>query len=275
MLEYPEAKTIARQIGETLLGKTIADVTLEQTPHKFAFFTADKALYASMLAGETIRGAAQHGGFVEINTERAMLYFSDGAFPRYFSVNEKPPAKHQFLLRFTDGAHLAVSIQMYGFIGVSPFGRCEEKYYRLAADKPDPLGPDFTYEYFRGLYDGSAGKMSAKAFLATEQRIPGLGNGVLQDILWNARIHPRRAMNTLCEDDFRTLYQSVTSTLKEMCKAGGRSTEKDLFGRPGGYVGRLSKNTLASPCPRCGTAIEKEAYLGGAVYFCSDCQRKA
>lgn|GEM_PF-2077218 len=30
-----------------------------------------------------------------------------------------------------------------------------------------------------------------KAFLATEQRIPGLGNGVLQDILWTARIHPK------------------------------------------------------------------------------------
>jgi hypothetical protein len=31
-------------------------------------------------------------------------------------------------------------------------------------------------------------KLSLKALLATEQRIPGLGNGVLQDILFKARM---------------------------------------------------------------------------------------
>ena len=34
----------------------------------------------------------------------------------------------------------------------------------------------------------------------------------------------------------------------------------------------LSKNTFTEPCPGCGGAIVKEAYLGGAVYYCPVCQ---
>lgn len=273
MLELPESFSIAGQVGEFLKGKVIAAVEIEQSPHKFAFFTDDKDKYADMLAGETIRGGASHGGYAEIVTDQYVVNFSDGAYPRYFAPGEKPPAKRQFMLEFADGSRLAVCIQMYGFIGVARIGAPENQYRRAAVEKPDPLGDGFTYDYFKSLYEPGGKKLSAKAFLATEQRIPGLGNGVLQDILFNAKIDPRRAVNTLSEEDWRALYASVRSTLKEMRDLGGRSTERDLFGKPGGYPCRLCKDTLGSPCPRCGTPIEKAAYLGGAVYFCAECQR--
>lgn len=57
----------------------------------------------------------------------------------------------------------------------------------IARSKPDPLSDDFSEEYFHRLYGEQDGKLSVKAFLATKQRIPGLGNGVLQDILFHAR----------------------------------------------------------------------------------------
>ena len=56
---------------------------------------------------------------------------------------------------------------------------------------------EYTFEYFWSLYPGNHKKLTAKAFLATEQRIPGLGNGVLQDILWDAGIDPRFDMRSL------------------------------------------------------------------------------
>ncbi len=57
-----------------------------------------------------------------------------------------------------------------------------------------------------------------------------------------------------------------------MVARGGRATERDLFGSLGGYQIILSKNTVGQPCPGCGAEIKKEAYLGGAVYFCPVCQ---
>lgn len=72
---------------------------------------------------------------------------------------------------------------------------------------------------------------SLKAFLATEQRIPGLGNGVLQDILYEAGMHPKRKLKSLSDTDIKTLYDSVKGTLKVMTDSGGRDTEKDLAGK--------------------------------------------
>ena len=68
------------------------------------------------------------------------------------------------------------------------------------------------------------------------------------------------------------LFGSVKSTLKEMRDCGGRDTERDLFGKPGGYPTVLSSKTLALPCPVCGGGLKREAYLGGNIYFCPMCQ---
>jgi formamidopyrimidine-DNA glycosylase len=136
----------------------------------------------------------------------------------------------------------------------------------------DALDERFDRAYFNTLFNEETPKLSAKAFLATEQRIPGLGNGVLQDILWTARIHPRRKMAELKEADIERMFKAVKAVLKEMVARGGRDTETDLFGNPGRYTTVLSKNTVGKPCPACGTAIQKEAYLGGSIYYCAKCQ---
>ena len=115
-------------------------------------------------------------------------------------------------------------------------------------------------------------KLSVKAFVATKQRIPGLGNGVLQDILFHARIHPKRKMDTLTVEEYEKLYGAVKDTLLAMTVKGGRDTEKDLFGCNGGYKTILSSKTKELPCPVCGGQIKKEAYLGGSVYYCPVCQ---
>lgn len=70
-------------------------------------------------------------------------------------------------------------------------------YYLVAKEKPSPLSEQFDYPYFLNILSApSAEKLSAKAVLATEQRIPGIGNGVLQDILYNAGLHPKRKVGT-------------------------------------------------------------------------------
>jgi len=58
-----------------------------------------------------------------------------------------------------------------------------------------------------------------------------------------------------------------------MALKGGRDTEKDLFGKPGGYRTKASKLTVGTPCDECGCLISKEAYMGGSIYYCSQCQK--
>ena len=274
MLELPESYTIATQVNEHLKGKIISYVELLHTPHKFAWVTCENGSVEEQLEGQTIEGARFQGGILEIDTEESMLLLSDGAFPKYYEEKKKFPKTHQLALYFDDDTALFVSVQMYGIIMVYPKGDCNHGYYVSSSTKPNPLTGEFTYEYFKSLYPAGGKKLSAKAFLATEQRIPGLGNGVLQDILWDAGIDPRYDMTFAAEEDFQALYDSIRKILRKMCDAGGRNTEKTLFGEKGGYVCQLSKNSLHQPCMRCGYEIHKAAYMGGTVYFCEHCQKR-
>jgi formamidopyrimidine-DNA glycosylase len=135
------------------------------------------------------------------------------------------------------------------------------------------LTNEFDRAYFdRLLCQPELKNLSAKAFLATEQRILGLGNGVLQDILWRAKIHPKGKISTLSDERMECLYSSVKSVLTNMAELGGRDTEKDLFGNNGSYKTMMSKNSLGFPCIDCGGYIKKESYMGGSVYYCESCQ---
>jgi len=271
MIELPEAVVLARQINQTLIGKRILKATANQSPHKFAWYSGDPANYNSLLAGKTILGAGSYAGNVEIKAGDMTLQLS---LPlRYHAAGEKLPAKHQLLLEFADSTALSGTIQMWGGLFCVKEGEksgfVEEERARQC---PSPLTEAFDKAYFDSLFDENTPKLSAKAFLATEQRIPGLGNGVLQDILWVAKIHPKRKMADLTGKDIQEMFTAVKSVLQQMTDQGGRDTERDLFGNPGGYRTILSKNTVGQPCPECGGLIQKEPYLGGSIYFCGGCQ---
>lgn len=210
---------------------------------------------------------------MNIEIENLILDFADGVNLRFFSAGEKLPLKHQLFIGFEDGSALVGTISMYGCMLCDKAENLEENIYYLSAkEKISPLSDEFDYKYYESLLNEKALKLSAKGFIATEQRIPGLGNGTAQDILLNAKIHPKKKMNTLTEEQKKILFESIKNTLKEMTDCGGRDTEKDLFGTPGKYKTKLCKKTAF--CQNCGGPVVKDNFLGGSIYFCLDCQEK-
>ena len=206
--------------------------------------------------------------------EDARIVVGDGVGLRYHSTMKTVPKKHQFLAQLEDDTFLSASIQMYGGIYCFLKESFDNKYYLAAKEKPSPLSSEFSKSYFNDLISASElEEKSVKYVLATEQRIPGLGNGVLQDILFKAKINPKRKISTLSKDEKDGLYKSVKSVLKEMSANRGRDMEKDLFGNEGGYITRCSKKTVGKPCIVCKSEIVKESYMGGSVYYCPSCQK--
>jgi formamidopyrimidine-DNA glycosylase len=175
------------------------------------------------------------------------------------------------MIVFDDGSSIAFTVAMYGGIWAYQ-GAFDNPYHRRSLTSISPLDDSFDEQFFDEIFRNTK-DISLKALLATEQRIPGLGNGVLQDILFNAGLNPKRKKSTLSDFQKSELYYSLKVTLKNMTANDGRDTEKDFYGLPGKYKTILSKNTLKNPCPNCGNSIVKEAYLGGAVYFCPSCQK--
>jgi len=273
MIEIPEAMVLARQIVESLSGKEIVSAVAAGSPHKFTWYCGDPQEYPNLLVGKRVVGAAAYGGQVEIQADTIRILFSDGVNLRYNAKGAERPDKHQLLIEFADGCGLSASVQMYGGVCCFREGEYENKYYLLAKAKPGPLSTNFDPAYLAAIvHADGADRLSIKAILATEQRIPGLGNGILQDILYNAGLHPKRKVATLTPEEERLLFESIKVTIREMIEAGGRDTEKDLYGKPGGYQTKLSKNTAGNACSKCGIPIKKESYLGGSIYYCPQCQ---
>ena len=273
MIEIPEAAVLAEQINHAVSGKCIQHVVAAHSPHKFAWYAGDPAEYSGMLTGKIIGSAANWGGMVEIQVDNHCLLFSDGVNLRFYQNPTDLPAKHQLWIEFDDSSSLLGSVAMYGGLWCFKQNSFDNPYYLIAKEKPSPLTNIFDEAYFSSLVSTAQEKLSLKAFLATEQRIPGLGNGVLQDILYNAKLHPKRKVASLESYEKDKLFSSIKDTLMQMSAQGGRDTEKDLFGETGGYATRASKNTVGKPCPHCGSLVVKEAYMGGSIYYCPGCQK--
>jgi formamidopyrimidine-DNA glycosylase len=274
MIELPEAVNLAAQLNATITGKVVSGVIVAQTPHKLAWYYGEPAGYAGLLTNKTIGQARAYGSLVEIQANNVNILFGEGVGLRFQSPGAARPAKHQFLIEFTDGSALSAAVQMYGGLGAFRDGELDNPYYKVAKEKPSPLSTAFNQAYFNSIIAApEVQKLSSKALLATEQRIPGLGNGVLQDILFQARLHPKHKVNALTEIDQTALFEATRSVLTAMADQGGRDTELDMFGQPGKYPTILSKNTVNKPCRVCGTTIKKEAYMGGSIYYCEKCQK--
>ncbi len=272
MMELPEITTIADQAEKILVGKTITEVYPPTYLHKFTFFKGDPIQYVALLKGRKIMAARGKGIFVDIVLDNdTTITIGDGVNARYGDKNDKVPAKYQLLLAFDDDTFLVMTVAMYGWI-YAYRGELDNKYHEKGLNTPSPLSDKFDESYFAALIDNEKKEISAKALLATEQRIPGVGNGVLQDILFNAGINPKCKISKFTQIDRRKLFESLKSTLSQMTEAGGRDTETDLLGNKGGYHTILSSKTYKDPCPVCGDAIVKEAYMGGSVYYCPTCQ---
>lgn len=276
MIEAPEARLLCEQLNATVCGKKITDVFTQYSPHKFAWFNGAPEEYAGMLVGRVFGKAQAQAGIVEVTIGRKLLLFTDGINLRYYAPGEKLPTKHQLLIAFDDESCLVASVRMYGGLFCIPptgYDGSYAFYHESGRHKPQVMTDDFSKSYFLGLINDEAEqKKSAKAFLATGQMIPGLGNGVLQDILYRARIHPKRKIGNLAEQERENLFYQIKETLQDIYRLNGRNTETDLFGVKGQYVACLSKDTAGHACPRCGETIVKENYLGGSIYYCKGCQ---
>lgn len=273
MLEIAETYHLSKQINQFLVGKQVKSVIANKSSHKFAWLNQNLDDY-NRLIGNKVNKGSYHGAYVEIQIGNDLLTFSDGVNLRLLKENEAEPEKHQLSITFTDNMKLVAQVQMYGFLFLLMNGFSDYPYYLMAINKPGLLTDEFSEAYFLDLVTQyKETKLSLKAFLATEQRIPGVGNGTIQDVLFLARLHPKRKLSTLTQEEILILYHSLKTTVFEMANKGGRNTEIDLLGNQGGYQTLMSNKTIDKPCIICNGKIVKEAYLGGSVYYCPVCQK--
>jgi formamidopyrimidine-DNA glycosylase len=275
MFEIAEVATLARQMNETIQDQTVREGRLGNHPHKFVWYNRSHEEFQQLTRGKKVGEARARGNwlFVPLEPGYVLLVGECGGKVLYHAPGSEVPQKYHLFIAFEDGSFLTVLTQMWGAMELYEQGKELERQY-VKGMRPTPAEPEFTFEYFNALIDQKVAesKRSAKGLMATEQLVPGVGNSTLQDILFRARLHPRKNIATPSAEQRKALYEATVGTVREMIAKGGRYDETDLYGNPGGYVRLMDKNAVGRPCPGCGGLVEKIQYLGGACYVCPRCQ---
>jgi formamidopyrimidine-DNA glycosylase len=267
--------TLARQMNETLTGKVIHHGSLGNSPHKFVWYNRSEDEFGRLTQGKQFGEAYARGRwlFAPLEPGYVLVFGECGGKILYHRPGAALPKKYHLRLVFDDDSFLTATTQMWGAYELYETGREQERDY-VRGMRTTPVEPGFTADYLSTLIDTAAAeqKRSVKGLLTQDQLVPGLGNAIAQDIMFHARLHPKRPIETLIAAERRALYLAIVETVKQVIAAGGRYDETDLYGNPGGYVRLMDKNAVGQPCPECGTPIEKMSYLGGTCYYCPECQ---
>ncbi|UOQ96901.1 DNA-formamidopyrimidine glycosylase [Hymenobacter sp. 5317J-9] len=271
MPELPEVETYRRFIDELAVGQTIAAFQVNDA-HVLA--TPEDQLRAG-LVGRTITGTSRLGKncFLELDNGKVLvLHF--GMTGDVGAYRDEPDAP-----RFTRVAlHLEDSGLRLAFIDPRKFGRIRLADSAAAHQKAKKIGPDALEITATELHQKlSRRKTLLKPLLLDQGITAGLGNWIVDEVLFQAKIHPERIGASLTEKEGKALHEAVQLVLNTAI-----NQEANYRHFPASFLIHAREwDTSATPasddahtfCPRHPKVKIDKYYVGGrATYTCPKCQ---
>jgi formamidopyrimidine-DNA glycosylase len=276
MIELPEAVAIATQLNQTIKGKRVVEGNTGNSLHKWVFYKPIPRKLEPLLPKKSIGEVTSVGRSVHIGLEpdQALIFDEFGGKLLYHDPGTELPDKYHFFLKFEDDSFFTAAIQMWGFISTQREWE-QTKWTKLRANAVSPAEASFTVKRFSELVEQYEDKEkdSLKTFFTNGKSVAGIGNAYLQDILFRAKLSPKRKVADITANEKKALHGAVKDTIKQAIRQNGRSCERDIFDKPGKYNPIMDKSAKDKPCSNCGTAIQKISYLGGSCYICPSCQK--
>ena len=248
-----------RRVAERTVGRTIREVV---APDAWFLKGTTAAVLRAALHGVSITGTRRIGKLLLLDTDGATLGLRFGMTGRLlldgvgpiekleYASGRDDPAWMRFALRFVERGELQL---------VDP--------RRLGGVVLDPgvahLGTDalsVTPARLRDALQGSRAPL--KAWLLDQGRVAGLGNLLVDEILWRAGIDPARPARSLDPAEAKVLHRHLVGTVRRLMDRGGSHTGELQVARVRGAT-----------CPRDGTPLQRRTIGGRTTYSCPLHQR--
>jgi formamidopyrimidine-DNA glycosylase len=131
---------------------------------------------------------------------------------------------------------------------------------------PDPFQPDFDLARFKKAVGGTKGAI--KPALMNQQVMAGIGNIYSDEILFQARVHPKAPAGKLDDASLERLYSEMKDhVLPAAVKARAKPDRL-----PSSFI--IPNRKKEGECPGCGGPLIKEPVSGRPTYYCPRCQGK-
>jgi formamidopyrimidine-DNA glycosylase len=286
MPELPEVETVRRGLHELIIGLTVHAVE-HDTPKGFPNAATDVQAF---LIGATISQVRRRAKvlLIDLSTDHTLVihlkmtgqlvYRGEQVFgaghPNESLIGALPDKSTRVTLQFTDGSHLYFNDQRkFGWMRLMPTLEVPNIDFMKKVG-PEPLEADFTAQEFAARFARRA-KTSIKAALLDQSVVAGVGNIYADESLWGAKVHPKRLVGSLTDNEFVQLYTELRAVMNLAIEKGG-STDKNYVnaeGKRGSYMdfARVFRREGLA-CPRCGAEIIKFKAAGRGTHICPICQ---
>ncbi|MFP3985062.1 MAG: Fpg/Nei family DNA glycosylase [Candidatus Bathyarchaeia archaeon] len=269
-MELPELTVLSQQMRREVAGKRISEV--EVANPKCLNMSLD--CFRQKVVGKTIQSVESRGKwlFFKLDSSYVLLFNPGmGVDILHFKPSDDLPEKYHIKFVLEDRTGFTIRVWWFCYLHLLPEGKLGE--HKLTAKLGiSPLDERFTLDYFKQLLSGKRGNV--KNFLLDQKNVAGIGNVYVQDMLFNAKLHPKRKIASLSETETESLYWSLKSVLNESVKLCGLAYERNFYGEKGGCGEEQFKVAYkpGKPCPVCQTPIQKIKTGSTSSFICPSCQ---
>jgi len=265
MPELPEVELYRQYLTASSLHQPIESLTVDDPK----LLTTPFAELHEALAGRSFTDTERIGKnlFVRTDAEAVILHLHFGMTGdlEYYHSSLDRPRHARIVFHFQNGYNL-------GFI-------CPRKFERVglvddidAFRRRKKLGPDGLALTLAELEAGVRSKKALlKPVLMDQRTVAGLGNWIVDEVLFQARLHPERRADSLSGEEMDRLHEAIGLVLTTAIRHEARY--RDF---PPGFLIHVRRwddspyddVTALERCPRCGARIARSEVGGRTTYFC-------
>ncbi|MFQ5967774.1 MAG: bifunctional DNA-formamidopyrimidine glycosylase/DNA-(apurinic or apyrimidinic site) lyase [Acidimicrobiia bacterium] len=272
MPELPEVETIRRHLSPLLEGRTVR--SLEVRHPRMLRYQPEGRL--PTVPGRRVLEVGRRGKYLLITLDGGLTWVTHlGMSGRVRLTNpEEPFAAHTHVVASFDGGIQlrVIDPRTFGFVQF-----LDED--QMAKSSVGRLGPDALEDGAASIGPRLEGRRAAIKSLLLDQRfIAGIGNIYADEILYRARIRPKRPGGSLSAADAKRLQSSVRPVLRDGLRWGGTSLDDLAYRLPDGSAGDFLQKLRvygreSEPCRRCQTPIRRTVISARSSFWCPTCQK--
>jgi formamidopyrimidine-DNA glycosylase len=281
MPELPEVETVRAGLAKHVLNREISKVVVSH-PRAVRNHLAGAKDFQRRLLGQKFQTAKRRGKYLwlPIDDTALMIHLGMSGQCLVLPTNAPSPKHERFRIEFSDQKNKLVFVDQRTFGGTN--------IDQLSVDGSNQLVPSSIHHIGLDPFDPAfdltqtAAKLRSrrtevKRALLDQGIVSGIGNIYADEALWLAKVHPRRAADSLSATSAQNLLAAATEVMRQALKSGGTSFDA-LYVNVNGESGYFSRNLNAYgqaglPCPRCGRLIRRERFTNRYSHLCPKCQR--
>lgn len=268
MPELPDLVYIRKYLKNEVERKVIIDATVKQP---VVLRVAIDQPYEQALSNRSIDAIDIHGPFIRFELSGSMDLIINLMLAGRLQHQQHPAKAEGYLccsLTLSDGSRLNLCDEnKMAKLYIVPHGDFASipKYREQGIDI---LSPQFTLEAFEGLAHRNS-RRQVRVFINDHTALSAIGNAYADEILFDARIHPKTFINKLTKEELARLYYSIHSVIA-WGAAKVEAAAQPIHVKVRDHM--KVRNRKGEPCPRCGATIRREGVRGYDVFFCPKCQ---